>query len=82
LSLAGRGGLAVVGLRTPAALRAAGPLRAVGFYALGLLVLILTAFIRVLDSIAAFAAAREWRVVAVTAAVLAVMPVSIVVGAA
>jgi uncharacterized membrane protein len=82
LTLAGRGGLAVATLKAPAALRAAFHLRAAGFYSLGLLALILTPFIRVLGSIVAFAAAREWRFVAVTSAVLVVMLASIAVGAA
>ena len=51
-------------------MRAAFHLRAAGFYSLGLLALILTPFIRVLGSIVAFAAARDWRFVAVTSAVL------------
>ncbi len=82
LTVVGRGGLAVASLKAPAALRAAVHLRAAGFYSLGLLVLILTPFIRVLGSIVAFTAAREWRFVAVTSAVLVVMLVSIAVGAA
>jgi uncharacterized membrane protein len=82
LTLAGRGGLAVASLKAPAALRAAIHLRAAGFYSLGLLALILTPFIRVLGSIVAFAAARDWRFVAVTSAVLVVMLVSIAIGAA
>ena len=82
LSAAGRGGLAVHSLKAPAAWRAASHLRAAGFYSLGLLALILTPFIRVVGSIVAFAAARDWRFVAITSAVLAVMVASIVVGAA
>ncbi len=82
LTLAGRGGLAVASLKAPAAVRAALHLRAAGFYSLGLLALILTPFIRVLGSIVAFAAARDWRFVAVTSAVLCVMLASIAVGAA
>jgi uncharacterized membrane protein len=82
LSAAGRGGLAVHSLKAPAAWRAALHLRATGFYSLGLLALILTPFIRVVGSTVAFAAARDWRFVAITSAVLAVMVVSIVVGAA
>jgi uncharacterized membrane protein len=82
LTLAGRGGLAVASLKAPAALRAAFHLRAAGLYSLGLLALILTPFVRVLGSIVAFAAARDWRFVAVTSAVLVVMLVSIAVGAA
>ena len=82
LSAAGRGGLAVHSLKAPAAWRAALHLRAAGFYSLGLLALILTPFIRVAGSIVAFAVARDWRFVAVTTAVLAVMVASIVVGAA
>lgn len=82
LTVAGRGGLAAASLKAPAALRAAAHLRAAGFYSLGLLALILTPFIRVLGSIVAFAAAREWRFVAVTSAVLVVMLVSIAIGAA
>ena len=70
LTVAGRGGLTVASLKAPAALRAALHLRAAGFYSLGLLALILTPFIRVLGSIVAFAAARDWRFVAVTSAVL------------
>ena len=82
LTVAGRGGLAVASLKAPAAVRAAVHLRAAGFYSLGLLALILTPFVRVLGSIVAFAAAREWRFVAVTSAVLLVMLVSIAIGAA
>ena len=82
LTVAGRGGLGVVSLKAPEAVRAALRLRAAGFYSLGLLALILTPFIRVLGSIVAFAAARDWRFVAVTTAVLVVMLVSIAVGAA
>jgi uncharacterized membrane protein len=82
LTVAGRGGLAMLSLKAPAAWRAALHLRAAGFYSLGLLVLILTPFVRVVGSIVAFAAARDWRFVAVTCAVLAVMIASIVIGAA
>ena len=82
LTLAGRGALGSVALRAPEALRDAAHLRAAGFYSLGLLVLILTPFIRVLGSVIAFAAARDWRFVAVTSAVLVIMIVSIVVGSA
>ncbi len=82
LSAAGRGGLAVASLKAPVALRAAIHLRAPGFYSLGLLALILTPFVRVVGSIVAFAVARDWRFVAVTAVVLAVMLASIAVGAA
>ncbi len=82
LTVAGHGGLAVLSLKAPAAWRAALHLRAAGFYSLGLLVLILTPFVRVVGSIVAFAAARDWRFVAVTSAVLAVMITSIVIGAA
>jgi uncharacterized membrane protein len=82
LSAAGRGGLAVGSLKAPAALRAAFHLRAPGFYSLGLLALILTPFVRVVGSIVAFAVGRDWRFVAVTSVVLAVMLASIAVGAA
>ncbi|HUK76858.1 MAG TPA: DUF1634 domain-containing protein [Thermoleophilia bacterium] len=82
LTVAGRGGLATFSLKAPAAWRAALHLRAAGFYSLGLLVLILTPFVRVMGSIVAFAAARDWRFVAVTCAVLAVMIASIAIGAA
>ena len=82
LTALGRGDLTILSLKAPAALRAAAHLRAPGFYSLGLLALILTPFIRVAGSIVAFAAARDWRFVAVTVAVLAVMVVSIAVGAA
>jgi uncharacterized membrane protein len=82
LTVAGRGGLTVLSLKAPAAVRAAAHLRAPGFYSLGLFALILTPFIRVLGSIVAFATARDWRFVAVTVAVLVVMVVSIAVGAA
>jgi len=82
LTVAGRGGLAVASLKVPAAVRAAFHLRAPGFYSLGLFALILTPFVRVLGSIVAFAVARDWRFVAVTSVVLAVMLVSIAVGAA
>jgi uncharacterized membrane protein len=82
LTVAGRGGLATLSLKAPAAWRAAWRLRAAGFYSLGLLALILTPFVRVVGSIVAFAAARDWRFVAVTSAVLAVMIASIVIGAA
>jgi uncharacterized membrane protein len=82
LTVAGRGGLAVASLKVPVALRAAFHLRAPGFYSLGLFALILTPFVRVMGSIVAFAVARDWRFVAVTSVVLAVMLVSIAVGAA
>ena len=82
LTVAGHGGLAVLSLKAPAAWRAALHLRAAGFYSLGLLVLILTPFVRVVGSIVAFAAVRDWRFVAVTSAVLVVMITSIVIGAA
>jgi len=82
LTLAGRGGLADTSLRAVPAFRAAAHGRAEGFYSLGLLVLILTPFVRVIGSIVAFTALREWRFVAVTSAVLLVMIASIVVGAA
>jgi len=82
LTVSGRGGLPMLSLKAPAAWHAALHLRAAGFYSLGLLALILTPFVRVIGSIVAFAAARDWRFVAVTSAVLAVMIVSIVIGAA
>lgn len=82
LTVAGRGGLGMLSLKAPAAWRAALHGRAAGFYSLGLLVLILTPFVRVVGSIVAFAAARDWRFVAITSAVLAVMIASIVIGAA
>jgi len=82
LTLAGRGGLAQSSLRALPALRAAAHWRAEGFYSLGLLVLILTPFVRVLGSVVAFTVLREWRFVAVTSVVLLVMIASIVVGAA
>ena len=82
LTVAGRGGLGVLSLKAPVAWRAALHGRAAGFYSLGLLALILTPFVRVVGSIVAFAAARDWRFVAVTSAVLAVMIASIVIGAA
>jgi uncharacterized membrane protein len=82
LTVVGRGDLTALSLKVPAAVRAAARLRAPGFYSLGLFALILTPFIRVVGSIVAFAAARDWRFVAVTVAVLVVMMVSIAVGAA
>jgi len=82
LTLAGRGGLAHTSLRAVPAFRAAAHGRAAGFYSLGLLALILTPFIRVIGSIVVFAAARDWRFVAVTSAVLVIMLASIAVGAA
>ena len=82
LTLAGRGGLTDTSLRLVPALRAAAHRRAEGFYSLGLLVLILTPFVRVIGSVVAFTVLREWRFVAVTSAVLLVMVASIVVGAA
>ena len=82
LTVAGRGGLTTASLKVPAALRVAGHLWAPGFYSLGLFALILTPFVRVVGSIVAFAVARDWRFVAVTSVVLAVMLVSIAVGAA
>ena len=82
LTLAGRGGLAHTSLRAVPAFRAAAHGRAEGFYSLGLLVLILTPFVRVIGSIVAFTVLREWRFVAVTTAVLLVMIASIVIGAA
>jgi uncharacterized membrane protein len=82
LTLAGRGELGAMTLRAPAALRSALHLRAAGFYSLGLLVLILTPFVRVVGSVIAFAAARDWRFVAITSAVLVIMIASIVVGSA
>jgi len=81
LLLAGRGGLGHTSLRALPALRAAAHWRAEGFFSLGLLVLILTPFVRVIGSIIAFTAIRQWRFVAVTTAVLLVMIASIVVGA-
>jgi len=82
LTLAGRGGLTATSLRAGPALHAAVHLRAAGFFSLGLLVLILTPFVRVVGSVVAFAVAREWRFVAVTSAVLVVMVASIIVGSA
>jgi len=57
-------------------------LRAEGFFAAGLLVVILTPFVRVIGSIVAFAVQRDWRFVLVTLAVLGVMLLTIRVGIA
>ena len=51
------------------------------YYTLGLVVMILTPFVRVIGSVVAFAVERDWRYVGVTATVLAVMIVTIVVSA-
>jgi uncharacterized membrane protein len=79
LSALGRGGLpnATVGLG--AALRGLRRLRPDAFYSLGILVLVLTPFLRVIGSVVAFAVERDWRYVAVTATVLAIMVVTIAV---
>jgi uncharacterized membrane protein len=55
-------------------------LRAEGFFAVGILVIILTPFVRVIGSAIAFAFERDWRFVAITLAVLGVMVLTIRVG--
>lgn len=82
LALLGRGEIpsGVAGLRV--ALRSAGDLQAEGFCVLGILVVILTPFVRVAGSVVAFAYERDWRFVAVTLAVLVVMVVTVRLGAA
>jgi uncharacterized membrane protein len=56
--------------------------RAEGVFALGLLVIILTPFVRVIGSAIAFAVARDWRFVLITLTVLGVMVVTIRIGVA
>lgn len=82
LALLGRGEIPreVDGLRD--ALHSARELQAEGFCVLGILVVILTPFVRVLGSVVAFAHERDWRFVAVTLAVLAVMVVTVRLGIA
>ena len=79
LTALGHGGLPSTTLGLGAALRGLPQLLPAAYYTLGLLTLVLTPFVRVLGSVVAFAAERDWRYVAVTATVLAIMIVTIVV---
>ena len=82
LALLGRGEIpsGIDGLR--AALSSARDLQAEGFCVLGIFVVILTPFVRVAGSVVVFAHERDWRFVAVTLAVLAVMVVTVRLGVA
>jgi uncharacterized membrane protein len=82
LALLGRGEIpsGIDGLR--AALRSAGDLQAEGFCVLGILVVILTPFVRVAGSVVVFAEERDWRFVLVTVTVLAIMMVTVWLGVA
>jgi uncharacterized membrane protein len=80
LVLAGRGSLPADFGGSAAAWDAFLDLRAEGFFAVGLLVVIMTPFVRVVGSVVAFAFVRDWRFVLVTLAVLGVMLLTIRVG--
>ena len=62
--------------------RSAADLQAEGFCVLGILVVIVTPFVRVIGSAVVFAHDRDWRFVLVTLAVLAVMVVTVWLGVA
>jgi uncharacterized membrane protein len=76
-----RGGALPRSVTGPAqAVRDVGSLRPIGFFSLGLLALILTPFARVAGSIVIFLRERDRRYAVVTAAVLAIMISSILLG--
>ena len=89
LMLAGLAGSLAAGRRLPKAVLEPGPalgqalhLHAAGLLSLGLLVLILTPFLRVAGTLVVFLRQHDWRYTAVTAVVLTVMIVSLFVGQA
>ena len=89
LMLAGLVGSLAAGRRLPKAVLEPGPalshalhLHAAGLLSLGLLVLILTPFLRVAGTLVVFLRGHDWRYTAVTAVVLTVMIVSLFVGQA
>ena len=80
---AARGGLLPRSVTGPVqALRDIGGLRPVGFFSLGLLALILTPFARVAGSVVIFLREHDRRYATITAAVLAIMVASILLGRA
>ncbi len=81
LTALGHGGVPDVTLSVSEAVRGLAHGEPDAYYSLGLLVMILTPFVRVIGSVIAFAVERDWRYVAVTATVLAIMLVTIVVSA-
>jgi len=81
LTALGHGGVPDVTLGLGEAFRGLAHGEPDAYYSLGLLVMILTPFVRVIGSVVAFAVERDWRYVAVTATVLAIMIVTIVVSA-
>jgi len=89
LMIAGLVGSLAAGRRLPKAVLEPEPalqqalhLHAAGLLSLGLLVLILTPFLRVAGTLVVFLRQHDWRYTAVTAVVLTVMIVSLVVGQA
>jgi uncharacterized membrane protein len=80
LTLAGRGGVPTTVGGARAALRDVRALEPDGFYVLGLLVVIVTPFVRVVGSAVTFLVERDWVYVAVTVAVLVVMIVTVTLG--
>jgi len=89
LMLAGLAGSLAAGRRLPKVVLEPGPalrqalhLHAAGLLSLGLLVLILTPFLRVAGTLVVFLREHDWRYTAVTAVVLTVMIVSLFVGQA
>ena len=82
LALVGRGEIPDTVSGVSEALRSCADLQAQGFCVLGILVVILTPFVRVVGSAVVFAHERDWRFVLVTLAVLAVMVVTVWLGVA
>lgn len=80
LTLAGRGGVPTTVGGARATLRDVRALEPDGFYVLGLLVVIVTPFVRVVGSAVTFLVERDWVYVAVTVAVLVVMIVTVTLG--
>lgn len=77
-----RGGPLAASVEGPAqAFRSIGRLQPIGFFSIGLLVIILTPFVRVAGTVVVFLHGREWVYVAVTAGVLLSMIAGLLIGA-
>lgn len=76
----GGGGLPTSATGPAQALRDVGRLRPIGFFSLGLLALILTPFARVAGTVVVFLREHDRRYALITAAVLAIMIASILLG--
>ena len=77
-----RGGQLAASVERPAAAaRSIAQLEPIGFFSIGLLVIILTPFVRVAGSVVVFLHGREWIYTAVTACVLLSMIAGLLIGA-